>query len=311
MARSTLPRTRSRAAVLVAAVLGLGASTVAPAAAHAPDVIVLPGAGGAEGMAAGRGATFYAGDLTNGNIYRGDLRRGTAELFIRAPAGRVAVGMDTALRHRLLFVAGGATGDAYVYDLRTGRTVATYEFGPAASFVNDVVVTEDGAWFTDSRRGVLYHVPLGRHGDLGEGRELPLRGSAADAGDEFNLNGITATEDGRTLVVAHSGNQSLYTVDPRTGDSRLIGGLVLENLDGVELEGRTLWAVQNRSNRIAEIRLDRDLSSGRVRDVITDEDFDVPTTAILWKGGLAAVNAQFGDTAGAAANPFEVVLVDD
>jgi hypothetical protein len=40
----------------------------------------------------------------------------------------------------LLFVAGGATGAAaYVYDLRTGDPVATYQFAPAgAALVNDV-----------------------------------------------------------------------------------------------------------------------------------------------------------------------------
>ena len=49
------------------------------------EVIVLPGASPAEGIAAGRGATFYAGDLLRGDIFRGDLVRGTAELFIEVP----------------------------------------------------------------------------------------------------------------------------------------------------------------------------------------------------------------------------------
>jgi hypothetical protein len=36
--------------------------------------------------------------------------------------------MTADLRHGLLFVAGGFTGQAYVYDLRTGATVAVYQF---------------------------------------------------------------------------------------------------------------------------------------------------------------------------------------
>ena len=89
-----------------------------PAAASRPaEVIVLPGATSAEGIAAGRGATFYAGDLFAGDIFRGNIRRGTAELFIDAPAGRQAVGMAADLAHDLLFVAGGFTGQGYVYDL--------------------------------------------------------------------------------------------------------------------------------------------------------------------------------------------------
>ena len=48
-------------------------------------VIVLPGATSAEGIAAGQGTTFYAGDLFAGDIFRGDCPAGTAELFIDVP----------------------------------------------------------------------------------------------------------------------------------------------------------------------------------------------------------------------------------
>ena len=41
----------------------------------------------------------------------------------------MAVGMAADLEHDLLFVAGGFTGQAYVYDTLTGATVATYQFG--------------------------------------------------------------------------------------------------------------------------------------------------------------------------------------
>src|SRR5215218_11321574 len=106
-----------RLVVVPLLLLILVAAWAAPAAARQPDeVIVLPGASSAEGIAAGRGTTFYAGDLLQGDIFRGDVRRGTAALFIDAPAGRLAVGMATSNAHELLFVAGGATGEGYVYD---------------------------------------------------------------------------------------------------------------------------------------------------------------------------------------------------
>src|SRR4030095_13529671 len=70
--------------------LALVAALAAPAAAARPaQVIVLPGATSAEGIAARRGATFYAVRLFAGDIFRGNLQRGTAELFIDAPAGRM------------------------------------------------------------------------------------------------------------------------------------------------------------------------------------------------------------------------------
>ena len=72
---------RMAAAVLVMLVMAV--ALAAPAAASRPArVIVLPGASSAEGIAAGGGATFYAGDLLCGDIFRGDLQRGTAELLI-------------------------------------------------------------------------------------------------------------------------------------------------------------------------------------------------------------------------------------
>ena len=70
-------------------------------------VIVLPGASSAEGIAAGPGTTFYAGDLVGGDIFRGDLQQGSAELFINAPDGRMAMGMAADVAHDLLYVAGG------------------------------------------------------------------------------------------------------------------------------------------------------------------------------------------------------------
>ena len=56
-------------------------------------------------------------------------------------------------RHKLLFVAGGPTGQAYIYNTRTRGTVASYQFGaPKSSFINDVTLTRHGAWFTDSMK---------------------------------------------------------------------------------------------------------------------------------------------------------------
>ncbi len=150
-----------RAAVPIL-LLALLAVMAAPAAGARPAaVIVLPGASSAEGIATGRGATFYAGDLFRGDIFRGDLQRGTAELFIDAPDGRMALGMKVDVAHSLLFVAGGFTGQAYVYDTRTGATVATYQLGqPPNTIVNDVALTRRGAWFTDSQQAKLYFVPV-------------------------------------------------------------------------------------------------------------------------------------------------------
>jgi sugar lactone lactonase YvrE len=309
--RRGLPVTRLARVVLPLLVLSLVAAVAVPAAAARPaEVIVLPGASSAEGIAAGRGATFYAGDLFAGDIFRGDLQRGTAELFIDAPAGRMAVGMAADLAHDLLFVAGGFTGQAYVYDLRTGATVATYQFAtPPATVINDVAVTRLGAWFTDSAQAQLYFVPISRAGAPGPSRTLALTGPAADTSGEFNLNGIQATANGKTLIVAHSANGQLYTVDPETGASATIAGVSVPNVDGIVLEAGRLWAVQN-SNQVTRIRLDPQLTSGVVQEVITSDLFQVPATAARFGSRLAVVNAKFDTGIPPTAEQFEVVVVD-
>ena len=88
---------RTRWAVLPLLMFATANTLAAPARAEpsivVPATIVLPGATSAEGIAAGHGTTFYAGDLFSGDIFRGDIAHGTAELFIDVPDGRQAVGM--------------------------------------------------------------------------------------------------------------------------------------------------------------------------------------------------------------------------
>lgn len=285
--------------------------TAAPVgAASKSPVVSLPGATSAEGIASGRGSTFYAGDLFTGDIFRGDLQRGTAELFIDAPANRMAAGMKFDAATGLLFVAGLATGQGYVYDTMTGATVAVYQFGdPGTSLVNDVALTNDGAWFTDSVQPHLYFVPI-THGAPGPFRTLTVSGPAAAITGDFNFNGIVSTHDGATLIVAHTANATLYTVDPETGASAAIAGVSVPNVDGILLDGSRLWAVQNFNNQISEIRLSHDLGSGVIEKVITSSLFEVPTTVARHGNRLAVVNAKFDTGFPPTATQYEAVIVD-
>jgi len=292
------------------------AALAMPAAAAPAEVIALPGATSAEGIANGGGTTFYAGDLFAGDIFRGDIQRGTAQLFIDAPAGRMAVGMAADLEHDLLFVAGGFTGQGYVYDTRTGATVAIYQFGtpgtavvPSTAMVNDVTLTKDGAWFTDSFQPRLYFVPISEAGVLGSFRTLQVTGPAAEISGQFNLNGIQATPNGKTLIVAHSANGELYTVDPVTGSSATIAGVSVPSVDGIVLQGRRLWAVQN-INQVTRVQLSPNLASGVIEEVITSDLFQVPSTAARFGSRLAVVNAKFDTGFPPTAKTWEVVVID-
>jgi sugar lactone lactonase YvrE len=294
------------------AVVGALTVVAAPAtAAPSTAVIVLPGATAAEGIASGRGNTFYAGDFYRGDIFRGNLRRGTAELFIDAPEGRMAVGMKYDVRSDLLWVAGGETGQGYVYDASTGDTVATYQLalGTRPTFVDDVALTRTGAWFTDSRRAELHFVELSRNGLPGPSGSLPLTGPAAQLTGGFDLNGIVATPNGDTLIVGHFANGRLYTVDPATGVSALINGVELPDVDGLVLKGHRLWAAQVFEDQVSQVRLSPDLSSAVVEKVITSDLLHAPTTLILHGNRLAVVNSHFDTGVPPTADEYEVVVL--
>ncbi|MFF3273042.1 SMP-30/gluconolactonase/LRE family protein [Streptomyces chrestomyceticus] len=316
------PARRGLSALVALAAVALSAATaapVAPPASATPEgeaaepgkVIVLPGASSAEGIAAGRGSTFYAGDYFRGDIYRGDAEAGTAARLIDVPRGRHALGMAAHPRHDLLFVGGGRTGQAYVYDIGTGRTVASYRFGPAGTtFVNDVTLTRSGAWFTDSRRARLYFVPVDRHGKPGRSTALRVSGPAAGIKGPWNLNGIQATPDGRTLIVAHSAKGALYTVDPASGRSAAIAGVSVPRVDGIVLHGHTLWAVQGFRGQVRRIALNSSLTSGKAKKTIKSGLFRTPSTAARFGNTLAVVNAKLHTGTPPTAKRYEVVMVD-
>jgi sugar lactone lactonase YvrE len=302
---------RTRVLTLLA---GLLLFAVAPASATSswPETIPLPTGFQPEGIDIGNGHTFYVGSIPTGAVYRGDLRTGEGRILVPAQPGRAAIGVDFA--DKRIFVAGGPTGRAWVYDARTGATLASYQLAAGTpTFVNDVVVTSDAAWFTESQGAVLYRVPIAPDGTLGSQADVetvPLTGDFSLA-PGFNVNGIDATPQGDTLVIVQSNLGRLYTVDPASGEADLVelaGGDVMLG-DGILLDGKTLYVVQNRLNRVAVVRLRQDLSSGTITGHLTDPDLDVPTTIAEFGKALYAVNARFG-VPNPAIQPFSVVRLE-
>ena len=116
--------------------------------------------------------------------------------------------------------------------------------------------------------------------------------------------------DGATLVVAHSGLGVLNTVDPATGESATITGLGVPSVDGIHLEGRTVYVVQNFLNQIAVVQLSGDLSSGRLIRTVTSDLFQTPTTVARFGDRLAAVNAKFDTGFPPTADQYDVAVVD-
>ncbi len=299
--------------------LALPVVTSSAASAHSkhvprPDTIDLPAGFAGEGVATGAGSTFYAGSVADGRIARGDLRAGTSQVFVSTPIVVPAVGLKADLRHGLLWVAGGPSGKAAVYDLRTAAPVVALTLTTAPSFINDVIVTRAAAYFTNSLSPEIYRVPVSKDGTVGDPQTIALQGPAGQFVAGFNLNGIAASSDGHALIVVNSATGNLFAVDPTSGNSALIdlGGASVPTGDGLLLLGNTLLVLQNGNapgvaNQIVVIRLRRHLTAGKVVDTVTSPLFETATTLARSRDVLVAVNAQF---AGAPIDPeAEVVLL--
>jgi len=286
------------ASVLVFAALLLA---YAPAGARAaetyPAVIALPNGWLPEGIVTGRGPVIYSGSRANGAIYAANLRTGEGEIIVAGQSGRVAVGLSFDARSNYIFAAGGPTGKGYVYDAVTGELVQEYTLTAPGTFVNDVIVTRDAAYFTDSGRAVYYRVPLGPGGRLAAQsavETIALTGEYQQVAG-FNSNGIEATPNGKELIIVNSSSGLLYRVEPLSGEATAIdlGGASVSAGDGLLLHGRTLYVVRNQINQIVVVKLANDLSSGQVVDTITQPNFDVPTTIAEFGSALYVVNARF------------------
>lgn len=295
--------TTAVAAVFAAAPLGTAA------AQPFPDIIPIPTGSFPEGIATGAGTSIYAGSRADGSVWKGDVRTGEGEVLVAGQTGRVAVGIK--VERGFLFVSGGGTGNAYVYDATTGEEVEAYDLTDGPAFINDVTVTRDAAYFTNSQAAELYRVALGPGGvPLDDPDTIPLTGHWTQV-PGFNANGIAATPDGRTLLVINSTTGLLYSVDLATGEATEVdtGGTNLTQGDGILLRGRTLYVVRNRSNEIVELKMSSDFLSATHVDTLTDPDFDVPTTIAMQGSRLYAVNARF-TTPPSPTTEHDIVLVD-
>ena len=87
----------------------------------------------------------------------------------------------------------------------------------------------------------------------------------------------------------------MYRISTGSGAVREIGlgGATAPFGDGIVLQGRTLYVVQNATGTVAEVRPSGTLTRGRLVDTVPDPSFAFPTTAALARGRLLVVNSQF------------------
>lgn len=267
-----------------------------PVAAQAPDRIDLPPGFQPEGIAA-HGTTIFVGSLADGSIWAGDVRTGEGDILVPGEEGAISVGMDHEDGANRLWVAGGATGQVRVFDSVSGEALGVWQF--EAGFINDIVITDAGAFATDSQQPQVLHVPLGDDGTLPAedgGRSIAISGDLEYV-EGFNANGIVA-RDGWLLIV-QSATGGLFRVDPASGTSFAIatGEEGVTGGDGLELHGDVLYAVRWGGDQVAALELGPLTDTAALIARLTSDDFDVPTTVAVADDQLWVVNARFGTDA--------------
>ena len=295
----------SRLSSIVLSLVLVLTAAAAPVAAHGghhpgpgdlPARIDLPDGFQPEGIESW-GSHLYAGSLANGAIWKGDARSGEGRILVPGVAGRVAVGLHLDHWGRL-WVAGGPTKTIRVYKVRTGELLRTYDF-PTTGFINDLDITRNTVYATDSVNQQLAVVPLRRWGKLppsSAARTMPLTGDIKYT-TGFNANGIAAKSGYLILVQSNTGQ--LFRVNPWNGKTKSIdtGGYSVQFGDGLLVLGQTLYVVRNQLNLVAVLRLSHGLRHARLIGEITSpspEALSVPTTATATLGALWVVNARFG-----------------
>ena len=289
--------TKILTALLLAGTLAACAPETAPAEVTSytlPGSTVFP-----EGVAYRAGSqNFYVGSTTDGTIFKGTLGKKDTEVLLPPAAERPsAIGMKVDEAGRL-YVAGGASGKAFVYDTAT-KALLKVSDTPAVpaggTFINDVALTSDAAYFTDSVRPVLFRMTRGAAGVSEATPWLDFTGTALNYQTGFNLNGVAASTDGKYLIVVQSNTGKLFriTVADKTVTEIDLGGGTVKSGDGILLSGQTLYVVRNSATLIVPVTMSADFSSGTLGTPFTDASLRFPTTIAQNGNRLLVVNSQF------------------
>lgn len=272
-----------------------------------PAVISLPTCFQPEGIAIGKGTTFYVGSLASGAIYKGDLRTGDGAIFaeLDTPSFGLTSGLAVDQFDRV-WVAGGVLGGTRVYDGDTGELLETYVFDPQTpAVINDVTVTPNFAIFTDSGSAAdpflkgsprIFILPL--QGDaLPPPADAPVVELAIDEAPDIafpNLNGIeTLPGYPNKLIVCHTTESKLYFVDTETGVA-VPDPVEIASCDGLVRSGNLLYVVEP-GKTVAEIQISEDTESPTLTRITTYNvtGSEQPTTAGLFGNAIYVVDGKF------------------
>jgi sugar lactone lactonase YvrE len=261
-----------------------------------PETYVLDGPPGAspEGVVVHADGTMWVGSSATGRLYRGDVRHpALAPLPAEGTLERgTTLGVHTDAAGNVWSVGAGTLT---VHD-RRGRLLSTAsaEAGPVGPpTLNDLAITPEAVYVTDFANPTVHRAE--RHGTrLGPLRPwLDMRDALPGFPAQFwFLNGIVADRSGSTLLIAGNGTEALWRVDPATRQVSQVdlGGRSF-GADGMQLRGRTLYAVVNYAspNGVYVVRFEPGLRTGTVTQEILLPG--LPTTLAVHRCRIYVVNS--------------------
>jgi len=276
-----------------------------------PEAIAMPIGWEGEGIELGKGHEFFVGASSfsslfgpfpmsewAGAIYKGNLRTGVGDLLV-LPTGKILGGLSYDPRTDYLYVI--------VYDASSGEVITEITFGNDM-VINDCLVTRRGVYCTDSINPDLYKVVLEKGGRLPSPPVVEVITMSDDFVmvpdfPGFNANGLVGDFDGRQLVIVNIASGVLYLVDTASGEASPLQIEGAEQLfpdgDGLYLDGRTLYILQNFSFKIAVVQLSEDLSGGEfIRNIPGEGEpnpLNIATTLIGFGNSLYAINTNMFD----------------
>lgn len=271
-------------------------------------ILSLPNGFSPDGITIANDGTIYLASIFDGTIVRGRVD-GTkiTDVLVEGKVDRPGWGMDLDSSDQYLFVAGGFSGTARIYNAKTGTLENDIKLTDSG-IVNDVIVTNNAAYFTNSSLPEIYEIPIDEKGNVnGKPRVIPLLGDFKfDAKYFANANGIEDAGHG-TIIVNHSFLGKMYVIDVTTGvttDVNLNGEKV--SCDGIAIDGRTLYGVEAPENRVAKLELSKDFSKANVVHRFKSDLFDFPTLIALDSSYIYVVNGKLS-TKRSSEVPYEVI----
>lgn len=203
---------------------------------------------------------------------------------MRVDSTRRRLWVSTSVMPEMLGFADSLNGRAAVvcFDIDQGREIARFE-APGDHIFGDLCVTASGTVYTsDSKAPEIYRIEP----DLKKIEKWKTLDYA------WNLQGIDVTRDQQYIIIADYVS-GIYRLNIKTGEAvrvQYAQSSFLRGIDGLLLDGQTIYAVQNGTNPLRVLRLSCDATWTKITSAYTiDNNTDFlgePTLGCMFRNAF-------------------------